>query len=106
MTGSGLRPETRQKPDAPAACPTPRRPGKAFPPVPALSGGRFVRERDAERARVGLEHAGAEFKRAAAPLVRELNAIEEKAVLEYQRQNELELTLRQKQKSFDGLKMR
>ncbi|WP_369334261.1 IS1-like element transposase [Enterobacter hormaechei] len=44
MTGSGLRPETRQKPDAPAACPTPRRPGKAFPPVPALSGGRFVRE--------------------------------------------------------------
>ena len=39
-------------------------------------------------------------------LVRELNAIEEKAVLEYQRQNELELTLRQKQKSFDGPKMR
>ncbi|WP_102782013.1 plasmid mobilization relaxase MbeA [Escherichia coli] len=63
-------------------------------------------ERGAERARVGLEHAGAEFKRAAAPLVRELNAIEEKAALEYQRQNELELTLRQKQKSFDGPKMR
>jgi hypothetical protein len=63
-------------------------------------------ERDAERARVGLEQAGAEFKRAAAPLVRELNAIEEKAALEYQRQNELELTLRQKQKSFDGPKMR
>lgn len=59
-------------------------------------------ERDAERARVGLEQAGAEFERAAAPLVRELNAIEEKAALEYQRQNELELTLRQKQKSFDG----
>ena len=38
--------------------------------------------------------------------VRELNAIEEKAALEYQRQNELELTLRQKQKSFDGPKMR
>ncbi len=33
-------------------------------------------ERGAERARVGLEHAGAEFKRAAAPFVRELNAIE------------------------------
>jgi hypothetical protein len=63
-------------------------------------------ERGAERARVGLEHAGAEFKRAAAPFVRELNAIEEKAALEYQRQNELELTLRQKQKSFDGPKMR
>jgi hypothetical protein len=63
-------------------------------------------ERDAERARVGLERAGAEFERAAAPLVRELNAIEEKAALEYQRQNELELTLRQKQKSFDGPKMR
>jgi hypothetical protein len=27
-------------------------------------------------------------------------------LLEYQRQNELELTLRQKQKSFDGPKMR
>lgn len=63
-------------------------------------------ERDAERARIGLEQAGAEFERAAAPLVRELNAIEEKAALEYQRQNELELTLRQKQKSFDGPKMR
>lgn len=37
---------------------------------------------------------------------REGNAIEEKAALEYQRQNELELTLRQKQKSFDGPKMR
>lgn len=63
-------------------------------------------ERDAERARIGLEQAGAEFERAAAPLVRELNAIEEKAALEYQRQNELELTLRQKQKSFDSPKMR
>lgn len=63
-------------------------------------------ERDAERARIGLEQAGAEFERAAAPLVRELNSIEEKAALEYQRQNELELTIRQKQKSFDGPKMR
>lgn len=63
-------------------------------------------ERDAERARIELEQAGAEFERAAAPLVRELNSIEEKAALEYQRQNELELTIRQKQKSFDGPKMR
>ncbi|EDY8246145.1 hypothetical protein GPC70_005006 [Salmonella enterica] len=53
VTGSGLRPETRQKPDAPAACPTPRRPGKPFPPVPALSGGRFVRETEQDAHHVG-----------------------------------------------------
>ena len=57
-------------------------------------------ERDAERARVGLEHAGAEFKRAAAPLVRELNAIELR-----QRENEYQKTLeleRQPQKTYRG----
>ena len=57
-------------------------------------------ERGAERARVGLEHAGAEFKRAAAPLVRELNAIELR-----QRENEYQKTLeleRQPQKTYRG----
>ena len=53
VTGSGLRPETRQKPDAPAACPTPRRPGKGFPPVPALSGDWFVREMEQDAHHVG-----------------------------------------------------
>ncbi len=54
----------------------------------------------AERARVGLEHAGAEFKRAAAPLVRELNAIERR-----QRDNQYQKTLeleRQPQKTYRG----
>ncbi len=57
-------------------------------------------ERGAERARVGLEHAGAEFKRAAAPLVRELNATEFR-----QRENEYQKTLeleRQPQKTYRG----
>jgi len=57
-------------------------------------------ERDAERARVGLEQAGAEFERAAAPLVRELNAIERR-----QRENEYQKTLeleRQPQKTYRG----
>ena len=54
-------------------------------------------ERGAERARVGLEHAGAEFKRAAAPLVRELNAIElRQRENEYQKTLELEREDRQK----------
>lgn len=57
-------------------------------------------ERDAERARVGLEHAGAEFKRAAAPLVRELNAIELRhREHEYQKTLELEHQL---QKTYRG----
>lgn len=57
-------------------------------------------ERDAERARVGLEQAGAEFERAAAPLVRELNAIERR-----QRDNQYQKTLeleRQPQKTYRG----
>lgn len=57
-------------------------------------------ERGAERARVVLEHAGAEFKRAAAPLVRELNAIELR-----QRENEYQKSLelqRQPQKTYKG----
>ena len=54
-------------------------------------------ERDAERARVGLEQAGAEFERAAAPLVRELNAIElRQRENEYQKTLELEREDRQK----------
>jgi len=57
-------------------------------------------QQDYSRARVGLEHAGAEFKRAAAPLVRELNAIELR-----QRENEYQKTLeleRQPQKTYRG----
>ncbi len=49
---------------------------------------------------VELEHAGAEFKPAAAPLVRELNAIELR-----QRENEYQKTLeleRQPQKTYRG----
>ncbi|MEG6375392.1 nuclease, partial [Enterobacter bugandensis] len=57
-------------------------------------------ERDAERARVGLEHGGAEFERAAAPLVRELNATELRhRENEYQKTLELE---RQPQKTYRG----
>jgi hypothetical protein len=39
--------------DAPAACPTPRRPGKNFPPVPTLSGDRFVRKTEQDAHHVG-----------------------------------------------------
>ena len=50
-----------------------------------------------ERARFGLEQAGAEFERAAAPLVRELNAIElRQRENEYQKTLELEREDRQK----------
>lgn len=57
-------------------------------------------ERDAERARVGLEQAGAEFERAAAPVVRELNAIERRQ-RDHQYQKTLELE-RQPQKTYRG----
>ncbi|PUQ77209.1 nuclease [Salmonella enterica subsp. enterica] len=57
-------------------------------------------ERDAERARVGLEQAGAEFERAAAPLIGKLNAIEsQKREHEYQKTLELQ---RRPQKTYRG----
>lgn len=57
-------------------------------------------ERDAERARVGLEQAGAEFERASAPLVRELDATErQKREHEYQKTLEQQ---RQPQKTYRG----
>ena len=52
-------------------------------------------ERGAERSRVRLERAGTEFERAAAPVVRELNAIE------HERQHQKELTL-QRSRSYNG----
>jgi len=57
-------------------------------------------ERDAERARFGLERAGAEFERAAAPLVRELNTVEQRQ-REHEYQKSLELQ-RQPQKTYKG----
>ena len=61
-------------------------------------------ERGAERARHGLEQAGAEFERAAAPVVERLNGIE--ARLEQKRaaqhQKKLEMQLYQKQKIYRG----
>lgn len=61
-------------------------------------------ERGAERARIGLEQAGAEFKRAAAPLVREMNAIEQRQAHERVLQHEktLEPERPQRQKGLDG----
>jgi len=61
-------------------------------------------ERGAERARHGLEQAGAEFERAAKPVVERLNAIEahrhqERAV---QHQKALELERSQRQRTYDG----
>ena len=47
-------------------------------------------ERGAERARIGLEQAGAEFERAAAPLVRQMNAIEQRRELEHRQRQELQ----------------
>lgn len=48
-------------------------------------------ERGTERARVELEQAGAEFERAAAPLVREMNAIEQRREMAHrQRQDQLQ----------------
>ena len=49
--------------------------------APSRNGGRCLvlcnGERGAERARVGLEQAGAEFERAAAPVIDRLNEIEQ-----------------------------
>ncbi|CAX53401.1 plasmid mobilization relaxase MbeA [Erwinia pyrifoliae] len=61
-------------------------------------------ERGAERARHGFEQAGAEFERAAAPVVVKLNGIEahrqqERAI---QQQKELELERSQRQRTYDG----
>ena len=61
-------------------------------------------ERSAERARHGLEHAGAEFKRAAAPVVVRLNDIEAHREQERaaQHQKALELERSQRQQEYDG----
>lgn len=48
-------------------------------------------ERGAERARIRLEQAGAEFERAAAPLVRQMNAIEQRRELEHRQRHEQQL---------------
>ncbi len=55
-------------------------------------------ERDSERTRHGLEQAGAEFKWAAAPLVRRLNAVEKRKI-QYARMQELSRT---QQKTYQG----
>ncbi|WP_444547301.1 plasmid mobilization relaxase MbeA [Pectobacterium versatile] len=61
-------------------------------------------ERGAERARHGLEQAGAEFERAATPVVERLNAAElrqqHERVLEHQKA--LELQRAQRQKTYNG----
>ena len=61
-------------------------------------------ERSAERARHGLEHAGAEFKRAAAPVVVRLNGIEARReqVRAAQHQKALELERSQRQRTYNG----
>lgn len=61
-------------------------------------------ERGAERARVGLESAGAEFERAAAPLVSQMNAIEQRQAHEraVQHQKTLKPERPQRQKGLDG----
>lgn len=60
-------------------------------------------ERETERAGIGLEQAGAEFKRAAAPVVERLNAVEQRRQYEVLReQKTLEMQQSQKQKSLDG----
>lgn len=48
-------------------------------------------ERGAERAHLGLEQAGAEFERAAAPLVRQMNVIEQRRELENRQRHEQQL---------------
>ncbi|KHE03578.1 DNA polymerase, partial [Citrobacter braakii] len=60
-------------------------------------------ERGAERARHGLEQAGAEFERAAAPVVVKLNGIEARLEQERaaQHQKALELERSQRQKGFE-----
>ena len=61
-------------------------------------------ERGAERARHGLEQAGAEFERAAAPVVARLNGIEAHREQERaaQHQKALELERSQRQWTYDG----
>jgi len=61
-------------------------------------------ERSAERARHGLEQAGAGFERAAAPVVERLNAIEAHRQQEraLERQKIVELQRSQRHKSYDG----
>jgi hypothetical protein len=65
-------------------------------------------ERGAERARLELEQAGAEFERAAAPLVREMNGIEQRREQEYRQrqeqqiQHEKALERSQRQKTYRG----
>ncbi len=60
-------------------------------------------ERGAERARHGLEQAGAEFERSAAPVVERLNSIEAHRQQERaaQHQKTLELERSQRQKGFE-----
>ena len=58
-------------------------------------------ERGAERARLGLEQAGAEFERAAAPVVGRLNAIEQQDRAA-QHQKSLELERMQQNRSYNG----
>lgn len=61
-------------------------------------------ERGAERARHGLEQAGAEFERAAAPVVERLNAVELRQQQERaaEHQKALELERSQRQRTYDG----
>lgn len=61
-------------------------------------------ERGAERARHGLEQAGAEFERAAAPVVERLNGIEAHREQERaaQHQKALELDRSQRQRTYHG----
>ena len=61
-------------------------------------------ERGTERSRIGLEQAGAEFERAAAPVVERLNAEEQRR--QHERvladQKTLELERSQRQQTYDG----
>ncbi|EDI1714615.1 nuclease, partial [Salmonella enterica] len=61
-------------------------------------------ERGAERARHGLEQAGAEFERAAAPVVARLNGIEAHREQERaaQHRKALELERSQRQRTYNG----
>ena len=59
-------------------------------------------ERGAERARHGLEQAGAEFERSAAPVVERLNAVELQQVREARHQKALELERSQRQRVYHG----
>lgn len=63
-------------------------------------------ERGTERARIGLEQAGAEFERAAAPLVREMNDIEQRQAHERALQHEKAPERPQLQKELDYPRMR